>query len=90
MHLENLPLCDVQSSPAKFAAAIARRGRAVVLTRDGKRTGVAMGIAYYEAMIEELETLRDVQTALTQVSQGKSISHAAASRRLRKRLDHAG
>ncbi len=89
-HTKDLPLCELKDNLAPFVARIHRSGRPIVVTHRGKRAGIAMGISEYQAMVEEIETLRDIQTALTQSAQGKTVSHTVASRRLRKHLSDAG
>ncbi|MBM3290034.1 MAG: hypothetical protein FJY92_07780 [Candidatus Hydrogenedentes bacterium] len=89
-HIDSLPQCEIHAVAGRFADTIRRSKRPVLLTHAGKQTGVAMPISNYEALLEEIETLKDIHTALAQVSRGKSTGHSIVSQRLRKRLGDEG
>lgn len=89
LNIEKLPHCEIRDESKSLVARMNRSGRPVVVTHRGKQTAIAMGISKYESMVEEIETLRDIQTALQQIKQGKAIPHAVVAQKLKKRLDHA-
>ena len=45
-----------------------------------------MDVAEYEALVEELELLRDIRTAEKQLAAGKGLAPTAAKRRVRAAL----
>ena len=57
------------------------------LTQHGRSAAVLLDVEAYEAMIEELELLRDVHQSEVQIAAGKVSSHGAVMKRLRKRLE---
>jgi hypothetical protein len=88
-HIDSLPLCEIRENSETIVTRMNRSGRPVLITHHGKRTGIAMGIANYQTMVEEIETLRDIQTALIESASGKGIPHADAALKLKKRLRDA-
>jgi PHD/YefM family antitoxin component YafN of YafNO toxin-antitoxin module len=54
----------------------------MVLTQRGRGAAVLLDIDVYQAMLEELETLRDVTTARAQILEGRALSSQAARSRV--------
>jgi PHD/YefM family antitoxin component YafN of YafNO toxin-antitoxin module len=61
---------------------VRRTKRPLVLTQRGHSAAVLLDVAEYEQLLEEVETLRDVQLAEKQIAQGKGISHDRARQRI--------
>ena len=80
------PLSDFRSNAAAFVERVRRTGRPVVLTQRGRSAAVLLDVAEYEALVEELELLRDIRTAEKQLAAGKASSATAAKRRVRAAL----
>ena len=64
-------------------------GRPLVLTARGRSAAVVVGIETYEALLDELELLRDVRKGEKQIDAGKGISQGKAKVALKKRLRRA-
>jgi prevent-host-death family protein len=79
-------LSDFRANVAAAVRDVQRRRRPIFLTQHGRGAAVLMNVAEYEALVEELELLRDVRTAERQITAGRGISHSAARKQLLSRL----
>ena len=61
-------------------------GRPLVLTQRGESAAVLLDVAVYQELIEEIELLSDVRTAMKQVELGQVMSNSAAKAELLKRF----
>jgi antitoxin YefM len=83
------PTQDIQSltsfraNVASFVDQVRETGRPLVLTQHGKSAAVLLGASDYEALVEELETLRDIQIAERELAEGKGIPHEQVVEELR-------
>ena len=80
------PLSAFRSNVAAFVEQVRTTGRPLVLTQHGRGAAVLLGAAEYEALMEELELLRDVRLSDLQLEKGEGISHAGVARELRERV----
>ena len=80
------PLSAFRSNVAAFVEQVRTTGRPLVLTQHGRGAAVLLGAVEYEALMEELELLRDVQLSELQLEKGEGISHADVARDLRERV----
>jgi len=84
------PTQDIQSltafraNVASFVEQVRGTGRPLVLTQHGKSAAVLLGASDYEALVEELETLRDIQIAERELAEGKGIPHEQVVEELRQ------
>ena len=75
------PTQDIQSltafraNVASFVDQVRQTRRPLVLTQHGQSAAVLLGAAEYEALIEELEVLRDISISERQLAEGKGIPH---------------
>lgn len=75
------PTQDIQSLTAfranvsSFVDQVRQTGRPLVLTQHGQSAAVLMGVADYEALIEELEVLRDITLSERELAEGKEVAH---------------
>ncbi len=76
------PLSEFRANVSTLVRQIRRTKRPLVLTQRGHSAAVVLDVAEYEQLLEEVETLRDIQLAEKQIAQGKGISHARARRRV--------
>lgn len=83
---DSQPLSVLGGSLADQLKRTRRTGRPLILTKHGHAEAVVLDAAVYERLIEELETLRDIQTATEQVAAGRGIGHHVANRRILKGL----
>jgi antitoxin YefM len=60
--------------------------RPLVLTQRGHSAAVVLDVAEYERMVEEIDLLSDVRTAMHQLQSGQAVSNRDANTELRKRF----
>ncbi|MCH7473963.1 MAG: DNA gyrase subunit A, partial [Gemmatimonadetes bacterium] len=58
----------------------------VFLTEHGRSAAVLLAVSEYEALVEELELLRDVRIAERQLARGRGLAHGRAKTELKRRL----
>ena len=80
------PVTEFRANAAQFIEQVRETGEPVILTQHGRSAAVLLDVDTYEAMMDELDLLRDVRRAEDQVAAGKALSHAAVSKKLRARL----
>lgn len=80
------PVTEFRANAAQVIEQVRATGAPVILTQHGRSAAVLLDVEAYEAMIEELELLRDVRTAEAEIAAGKGSSHAAVAKALRGRL----
>lgn len=84
------PTEDIQSltafraNVASFVDQVRETGRPLVLTQHGRSAAVLLGAADYEALIEELEVLRDIQVSERELAEGRGIPHDQVAQELRE------
>ncbi len=80
------PLSEFRANAAAFLQQVHETKRPLVITQHGKSAAVLLGVHEYEALLEELELLREVQSAETQIDEGKGVSHRSAKKQVMERL----
>jgi len=80
------PVTEFRANAAQFIEQVQATGEPVILTQHGRSAAVLLDVESYEGMLDELALLRDVRQAEQQVAAGKTVTHAAVSKRLRARL----
>lgn len=80
------PLSTFRANVASFLDQAQETGRPLVLTQHGRSVAVLLGVERYEALVEELELLRDVVAAEGELDAGEHVSQAEAMERVRSRL----
>ncbi len=80
------PLSDFRANAAAVLKQVRETQRPVILTQHGRGAAVLLDLARYEALIEELELLRDVRLAEQQVAACAGVTHTKARAAVLKRL----
>jgi prevent-host-death family protein len=80
------PLSEFRANAAAVIAQVRRTKRPVVLTQHGRSAAVLLDVDEYEALLERVELLQDVQTAEHQLAAGQGITHEDAGARVLSRL----
>ena len=80
------PVSEFRANAAELIEQVKNSGRPLVLTQRGHSAAVLLDVADYAQLIEELELLRDVRTAVQQIEAGKGIPNRQAKAELRKRF----
>ena len=81
------PVSEFRANAAELIEQVKTSGRPLVLTHRGRSAAVVVDAVDYEQMVEEIELLRDVQTAIRQIAAGKGIANGTAKKELRRRFD---
>ena len=79
-------LTDFRANVAAVLQQVQSTGRPVMLTQHGRSAAVLLDPAVYEALIEELELLRDIQEGERQAAAGEVAPQSTARQQMRKRL----
>ncbi len=63
-----------------------KTNRPLIITKDDKSTAVILDVFEYEALLEKLELLTDIQTGEAQLNQGIGIEHEEAKKQVMETL----
>jgi antitoxin YefM len=80
------PVSDFRANAAGMIEQVKTSGRPLVLTQRGESAAVLLDVAVYAELIEELELLSDVRTAMKQIDDGLGVSNRDAKAELMKRF----
>lgn len=80
------PLTAFRANVASFVEQVRRSGRPLILTQHGRSAAVLLGAADYEALVEELEVLRDIQASERELAEGRGVPHEEVAGELRDLL----
>jgi antitoxin YefM len=80
------PLSAFRQNAAGFLDQIRSTKRPLVLTQHGKSAAVVLDVAQYEALVDEIELIRDIRQAKAELARGEGIPHEDVVSELRKRL----
>lgn len=80
------PVSEFRANAAELIEHVKNSGRPLVLTQRGHSAAVVLGVVEYERMVEELELLTDVRSAVAQIEAGRGVSNRAAKAELRRRF----
>ena len=81
------PLSTFRANAASLVQQVRETKRPLVLTQHGRSAAVVLDVGEYEALVEEVELLRDVRTAEYELDSGQGIDSDTAVARLRARVD---
>lgn len=80
------PMSEFRAGVSAFLRQVHDTKRPLVITQHGKGVAVLLDVDEYEAMLEKMELLEDIQTAENQIEKGKGIEHAKAKAHVLKRI----
>lgn len=80
------PLSEFRANAAAVIAQVRRTKRPVVLTQHGRSAAVLLDVDEYEALLERVELLQDIQAAERQLTAGQGIAHEDAEARVLSHL----
>ena len=86
LHKDIKPVSEFRANAAELIEQVKNSGRPLVLTQRGHSAAVVLDVVEYERMIEEIELLSDVRTAVAQIDAGQAISNRNAKAELRRRF----
>ena len=80
------PLSAFRANAAGFLKNVRESQRPLVLTQHGKSSAVVLDVEQYDALMEELEVIRDIKEAKAELARGAAIPHESAMAQLRARI----
>ena len=80
------PLSAFRANAAGFLDQVRTTKRPLVLTQHGKSAAVVLDVDQYEAMVEEIEVIRDIRQAKAELARGEGIPHEEVVAELHARL----
>lgn len=80
------PLSAFRANAAGFLKKVRDSRRPLVLTQHGKGAAVILDVEHYDALMEELEVIREIKEARAQLARGEGIPHEDAVAELRARV----
>jgi len=78
------PLTAFRANVASFVDQVRETRRPLYLTQHGKSVAVLLSTSEYEALVEEVEILRDIQVSEQELSEGKGVPHEQVAQELRE------
>jgi antitoxin YefM len=79
------PVSDFRAQAATMLQQLRDTRRPIVLTQRGRSAAVLLDIQSYQALLDEIELLRDVHRGLADEAAGRVVSHEDALKRLSER-----
>jgi prevent-host-death family protein len=80
------PVSEFRANAAGLIDQVKSSGRPLVLTQRGHSTAVVLDVSEYEQMVDEIDLLRDIRTAVQQIDTGRGVSNRNAKAELRRRF----
>ena len=72
------PLSEFRANVASYIEKVRKTRRPLVITKRGKSAAVMIDVSEYEALLEKIEILSDVQQAEAQIDRGEGLNHKSA------------
>lgn len=80
------PLSEFRAHTASFVQQVRETKRPMILTQHGRSAAVLMDVAAYEALVEQVELLRDIHVAEEQIENGEGVPHSKAKTQVLARI----
>lgn len=80
------PLSAFRANAAGFIDQVRSTKRPLVLTQHGKSAAVILDVGEYEALVDEVELIRDIREARAELERGDGIPHEEVIEELRTKL----
>jgi prevent-host-death family protein len=80
------PLSEFRAHTASFVQKVRETKRPTILTQHGRSAAVLMDVGEYEALVEQVELLRDIHIAEDQIEKGEAVSHSKAKAHVLARI----
>ena len=81
-YMDVRPASEVSANINSFIEQVYKTKKPLFLTLNGQNKAVLLNIDAYEKLIEELDFLKDIHTAVEEVRNGKYITNEEAELRL--------
>jgi len=80
------PLSAFRANAAGLLRQLKETRRPLVLTQHGRSTAVVLDVDHYEALMEELELIREIRQAKAELARGEGIPQEQVIAEVRERL----
>ena len=80
------PLSAFRANAAGFLDQVRATKRPLVLTQHGRSAAVVLDVDEYEALVEEIEVIREIRRAKAELARGEGLDHDQVVAELRSRL----
>ena len=80
------PLSEFRANVASFIEKVRSTKRPLVITQHGKSAAVMLDVSEYEALLDKIELLTEIQIAESQIERGQGIEHEVARQNVLERL----
>lgn len=80
------PLSAFRANAAGFLDQVRATKRPLVLTQHGKSAAVVLDVDAYEALVDEVELVRDIREARAELERGEGIPYDEVIEELRARI----
>jgi prevent-host-death family protein len=80
------PLSAFRANAAGFLDQVRSTKRPLVLTQHGKSAAVVLDVDQYEALVDEIELIRDIRQAKEELARGEGVPHDEVVAELRAKL----
>jgi antitoxin YefM len=80
------PITEFRANAAQLIGRVRETGEPMYLTQHGKSAAVLLDVEAYEALIDQIELLKDIRIADAEIDAGKGIPHAKVAKQLRAQL----
>ncbi|MCP4660234.1 MAG: type II toxin-antitoxin system Phd/YefM family antitoxin [bacterium] len=89
LHLDEdiRPLSEFRANAAALVRQIRTTKRPLVLTQRGHSAAVLIDVTEYERLLDELDTLRDIQAAERELARGEGVPHEEAKKQVLAALE---
>ena len=81
------PLSEFRANAAHFINQVKETKRPLILTQNGVSSAVLVDVSEYQAIIEKLELLQEVQIAEQQIESGNYLTDSQLKERLAARYN---
>jgi antitoxin YefM len=79
-------MSEFRTGIASFLKRVRKTKRPLIITQRGKGAAVLLDVAEYEAMIEKIELLQDIQTSISQIENGEGVSQDRAKEMISEKI----
>ena len=80
------PLSEFRAKAASFVQHVHQTKRPLVITHRGQSAAVLIDVSEFEALMEKLELLQDINIAEKQFSKGEGVEHSKAKASIAKKF----
>ena len=81
------PLSEFRANATACIQQVTRTKRPLVITQHGRSAVVVLDASEYEALLDRLELLEDLQASEADLREGRVLGHRDARREALRRLD---